>query len=106
MKRQSFASCIAYTPIESTLVDQKYSWHGIPCDMKAPFICKHNPDFLGFHRLDHLVLDVTVNVKMPSMSLTTCFAICHSTPEPSNIAFILGDQCICGKGKKIFILNQ
>ena len=67
--------------------------------MKAPFICKHNPDFLGFHRLDHLVLDVTVNVKMPSMSLTTCFAICHSTPEPSNIAFILGDQCVCGKGK-------
>ena len=78
---------------------QKYFWKDVPCDVQAPFICKHNPDFYGFHKLSNLVLEKSIDIVLASMSLTTCLTICKVQADVSQIAFILEDRCICAKSK-------
>ena len=75
-------------------------------------------DFLGFHSPDNLVLEsaVTLDIRAPSMTLSTCQALCRATTETSTVAIVqpagvyyctpgdadcnLHTRCICGKGKK------
>ena len=98
LRRESKAKCSAYSPIESILINHKYYWRDIPCDLKAPFICKHNPDFLGFHRFEDVIFDVMIDVEISSMSLTMCLSLCKATLEISEVAFTTGKRCICSKG--------
>ena len=93
---------MAYAPLETGSFNYKYFWKDIQCDIEAPFICKHNPDFFGFHKLSNLVLDVSVDVKLSSMSLSTCLAICTAQEDSISISFVLKDRCICAKGKIFF----
>ena len=46
-----------------------------------------------------MVLDVSVDVKLSSMSLSTCLAICVAQEDSISISFVLKDRCICAKGK-------
>jgi len=98
LTRQTSLSCLAYAPLETKDITEKYFWKDVPCDVKAPFICKHNPELLGYHKLSNLVLDISIDIRIPSMSLTTCLMICKAQTDPSHIAFILEDRCICSKG--------
>ena len=77
----------------------------------------HDKDFLGFHRPDDLVLTsaTTLDLRAPSMTLSTCQALCRVTDETSKMAIVEpagtfyctpGDaecsyhtRCICAKGK-------
>ena len=99
LTRKTSSSCLAYAPLETGSFNYKYFWKDIQCNIEAPFICKHNPDFLGFHKLSNLVLDVSVDVKLSSMSLSTCLAICVAQEDSISISFVLKDRCICAKGK-------
>ena len=98
LRRQSEAYCVAYSPIESKQINHKYFWRDIPCGVKAPYICKHNPDFLGFHRIDDLIIEPVLDVQITAMSLTTCLSLCRATLEISQVAFIIENRCICAKG--------
>ena len=93
---------MVYAPLETQYITDKYFWKDVPCDVKAPFICKHNSDLLGFHKLSNLVLEKSLDIRIPSMSLTTCLTVCKAQTDPSHIAFILEDRCICAKGKLIY----
>ena len=53
-------------------------------------------------RFSNLVLEKSLDIRIPSMSLTTCLAVCKAQTDPSHIAFILEDRCICAKGKLIY----
>ena len=103
--RKTGASCLVYAPLETKGLNYKYFWKDLPCDIKAPFICKHNPDFLGFHKLSNLVLDKSIDIKISSMSLTTCLTICKVQGD-THIAFVLEDRCICAKGKFTYNHNS
>ena len=70
----------------------------MPCDVKAPFICKHNPDLLGFHRLIDLIIDPVLDIEITAMSLTTCLSLCRATLEVSQVAFVYENRCICARG--------
>lgn len=98
LTRSTSANCLAYGILDFYEPDYKFTWRDIPCDLEAPFICKHNPDLMGFHKLSNLVLDISLSLELPSNSLTTCLAICHATADPTHVAFILEDKCICAKG--------
>ena len=100
--RSTDSTCVAYAPLEALRHEYKFFWKDISCDTKAPFVCRHNPDFLGFHKLSDLELDVTLDVKIPSMSMTTCLALCQATTEPTQIVFVLENRCICSKGSPQF----
>ena len=102
LNRKTGSSCLVYAPVQKSELDFKYYWKDVPCDVKAPFICKHNPDFLGFHKLSNLVLDKTIDIKLPSMSVTTCLTICQVQADVTHIAFILEERCICAKSKLLF----
>ena len=110
MTRATHGTCIAYaskqTKHTSSSDDYKYQWEHIPCDFKAPFICKHNPDFLGFHKLSNLVFgdSLLLDMRLPSMSLTTCLLFCQATAEPTHITYTLQDRCICAKGTYLSLL--
>ena len=93
------ASCLVYAPLETSGLDYKYFWKSVPCDVKASFICKHHPDFLGFHKVSNLVLDKSLDIKIQSLSLTTCLTLCHAQADVAHIAFILEERCICAKSK-------
>ena len=88
---------MVYAPLETKYITDKYFWKDVPCDVKAPFVCKHNSDLLGFHKLSNLVLEKSLDIRIPSMSLTTCLTVCKAQADPSHIAFILEDRCICAK---------
>ena len=99
LTRKTGATCLVYAPLEDKYhPNDKYFWKDVPCDVKAPFICKYNPDLLGFHKLSNLVLDKSMDIRLASMSLTTCLAICKAQTDTTHIAFILEDRCICAKG--------
>ena len=51
LTRKTSSSCMVYAPLETQYITDKYFWKDVPCDVKAPFICKHNSDLLGFHKL-------------------------------------------------------
>lgn len=106
LTRQTDSNCMAYAPIESENINYKYFWRNIPCGTKAPFICQYNPDLLGYHKLSNLVVDKTLDVKLPSMSATTCLSLCQVTSEASQVAFILEDRCICSKCKIFSVLFE
>ena len=53
-------------------------------------------------RFSNLVLEKSIDIRIPSMSLTTCLTVCKAQTDPSHIAFILEDRCICAKGKLIY----
>ena len=73
-------------------------------------------DFLGFHKPSDLVLTnaVTLDVRSPSMTLSTCQALCRATSETSKLVIVepagvyyctpgdaacnLNTRCICAKG--------
>ena len=96
-----------YAPLETEDITYKYFWKNVPCTVKAPFICKHNPDLLGFHKLSNLVLEKSLDIRLPSMSLTTCLAICHAQTDASHIAFILEDRCVCAQSRSnLFIFSS
>ena len=99
LNRKTGSSCLVYAPVEKSESDFKYYWKDVPCDVQAPFICKHNPDFLGFHKLSNLVLDKSVDIQLSSMSITTCLTICQVQADVTHIAFILEERCICAKSK-------
>ena len=90
---------MVFAPLEASGLSFKYTWKSVPCNTKAPFICKHNPDFLGFHKLSNLVLDESLDIRIPSMSQGTCLTLCHAQTEVTSVAFILEDRCICAKSK-------
>ena len=54
-------------------------------------------DFLGFHDVDRLKLNVAVDVTFPSMSTTTCLAVCAS--NLAQVAVVVGQRCICSTGR-------
>ena len=74
-------------------------------------------DFLGFHAPNNLVLTsaITLDIRAPSMTLSTCQSLCRATSEVSTFAIVepsgvyyctpgdatcsLHTRCICGKGK-------
>ena len=97
--RVCVTACLVYAPLETSGLDYKYFWKSVPCDVKASFICKHNPDFLGFHKVSNLVLDKSLDIKIQSMSITTCLTLCHAQADVTHVAFILEDRCICAKSK-------
>ena len=98
LARQTGASCLVIAPLETAHFTSEHFWKDISCKMKAPFICKYNSDFLGFHKLRNLIIDKTIDVTMDSMSLTTCIALCQASIEPTHIVFLLKKKCICAKG--------
>ena len=51
---------MVYAPLETEYITDKYFWKDVPCDVKAPFICKHNSDLLGFHKLRLSLFDCLV----------------------------------------------
>jgi hypothetical protein len=72
------------------------------CETRAKYACQYNPDFLGYHRLEDLVLDTSVDVSgVPSMTLTTCLSLCQATVVPSEVAVLRGQRCICSKGNTL-----
>ena len=105
LNRKTGSSCLVYAPVENSELDFKYYWKDVPCDVKAPFICKHNSDFLGFHKLSNLVLDKSIDIRVSSMSLTTCLTICKVQGD-THIAFVLEDRCICSKSKFTYNHNS
>ena len=107
--RPSASECLVYAPIQETHT-YKYYWKDVPCNTKAPFICEHNPDFLGFHKLSNLELDVMVDMTSASNSLSTCLATCHAQDQV-HVAFIFEERCICARTgakykKPIFTLKN
>ena len=105
LTRTTGASCLAYAPIESALINYKYFWKDLPCDTKASFICRHNSDFLGYHKLTHLVLEKSVDVMLPSMTATVCLGICKVQSDATHVAVILESRCICAKGNFNFVIE-
>ncbi len=79
----------------------RYQYDDMDCKMQAPYVCQYNPDFQGFHRIEDLTLDPTLDVVIGSMSLTTCLALCHATVGPTVVAVLKGTRCICSKGAVI-----
>ena len=65
----------------------------------VPLLATGKSNGLGF---SNLVLEKSLDIRIPSMSLTTCLTVCKAQPDPSHIAFILEDRCICAKGKLIY----
>ena len=51
---------MVYAPLETKYISDKYFWKDVPCDVKAPFVCKHNSDLLGFHKLRLSPIDFLV----------------------------------------------
>ena len=60
LTRKTSSSCMVYAPLETQYITDKYFWKDVPCDVKAPFICKHNSDLLGFHKLRLSLFDYLV----------------------------------------------
>ena len=59
-------------------------------------------DFLGFHKISRtLVLSSTLDISTPSMTLTTCLALCAAQTVPTHVAVTLDNRCICAKGSSI-----
>ena len=58
-------------------------------------------DFLGFHKISRtLVLSSTLDISTPSMTLTTCLALCAAQTVPTHVAVTLDNRCICAKGSR------
>ena len=47
----------------------------------------------------NVVLDKSLDIKIQSMSITTCLTLCHAQADATHVAFILEDRCICAKSK-------
>jgi hypothetical protein len=57
-------------------------------------------DFLGFHFVSDLNLEAAADVEHPSMTLTTCLAICAAAAQPVQVAVLQDTRCICSKGER------
>ncbi len=46
------------------------------------------------------LLDVTAStdIELPDMTLTTCLLICEATADPTHVAIIQENRCVCAKG--------
>ena len=47
--------------------------------------------------MSDLKYEAAIDVDVPSMSLTTCLAICNGAIDPIDMAFLVNTRCICAK---------
>ena len=55
-------------------------------------------DFFGFHMMSQLDVTASTDIELPDMTLTTCLTICSATTDPTHVAIIQENRCVCAKG--------
>ena len=77
--------------------DSRYTLKDVDCKEKGKYACAFNGDFLGFHFLNNINYDATIDITLETMTATTCMAYCKSTNELSAVAILQEKRCICSK---------
>ena len=77
--------------------DSRYTLKDVDCKEKGKFACAFNGDFMGFHFLNNINYDASIDITLETMTATTCLVYCKSTNEVSVVAILQGKRCICSK---------
>ena len=77
--------------------DSRYTLKDVDCKEKGKYACAFNGDFMGFHFLNNINYDASIDITLETMTATTCMVYCKSTNEVSVVAILQGKRCICSK---------
>ena len=85
--------------------DSRYTLKDVDCKEKGKYACAFNGDFMGFHFLNNINYDATIDITLETMTATTCLVYCKSTNEVSVVAILQGKRCICSKATQLLLLH-